>query len=272
MGAIGTVDGLAIVILIGSFFILIFFRVQIAFAMVISTIITNVYLGLPLMLVFQNMVAGLKTFTFMAVPFFIIAGEVMSEGGISEKIVKFANSLVGWMRGGLAQVNVVDSMFFGGISGSPAADTASLGTILIPMMRKQGYDDEFSTALTITTSVQAMLIPPSHNMILYAIAAGGVSVSKLFLAGFAPGISLGIALMIYVYIISKKRKYPYGDDFSIKNFFKTGADAFWGLFTVIIIVVGVAGGVFTATESAAIAAVYAIIVSAFVYKKLVSAQ
>ena len=120
MGAIGTVDGLAIVILIGSFFILIFFRVQIAFAMVISTIITNVYLGLPLMLVFQNMVAGLKTFTFMAVPFFIIAGEVMSEGGISEKIVKFANSLVGWMRGGLAQVNVVDSMFFGGISGSPA--------------------------------------------------------------------------------------------------------------------------------------------------------
>ncbi|QTL97194.1 TRAP transporter large permease subunit [Iocasia frigidifontis] len=263
---------IAIIILIGSFFIMLICRFPIAFAIGISSLLTTIYLGLPLMQIAQLMVKGVNVFTLMAVPFFIIAGELMGAGGISKRLIKLANALVGWLRGGLAMVNIVASMFFGGISGSSTADTASLGTILIPMMRGQGYDDEFSTNVTMASSVQGLLIPPSHNMVMYAMVAGSVSVGRLFLAGIVPGVILGIALMVYSYILSVKRDYPKGDSFNIKHVLKTLLDSIWGLITVLIVVFGVVSGVFTATESAAIAVIWAIFVGFFIYKELTLAK
>lgn len=259
---------IAVFILVGTFFAMIICRFPIAFAIGISSILTTAYLGLPLMQVAQIMVKGVNVFSLMAVPFFIIAGELMGAGGISKRLIALSDAIVGWIRGGLAMVNIVASMFFGGISGSSTADTASLGTILIPMMKDQGYDEEFATNVTMTSSVQGLLIPPSHNMVMYAMVAGSVSVGRLFLAGFVPGILLGIALMIYSYILAVKRHYPKGDPFSIKRLITTMADSIWGLMTVIIVVLGVVTGIVTATESAAIAVVWAIIVSFFIYREL----
>ena len=204
----------------------------------------------------------------MAVPFFITMGVLMGSGGISDKLIALANALVGWMRGGLAMVNIVASYFFGGISGSASADTASLGSILIPMMVSEGYDDDFSIAVTITSSCEGLLVPPSHNMVIYATTAGGISVGSLFLAGYLPGALLAACLMIGSYIISVKRNYPKGEPFSLKGFMKQLGTSIWALAAVIIVVFGVVGGVFTATESAAIAVVYSLLVSVFVYKGL----
>jgi TRAP transporter, DctM subunit len=192
----------------------------------------------------------------------------MAHGGISDRLIKLADACIGWMRGGLAMVNILASFFFGGISGSATADTASLGAILIPMMNKQGYDPEFSTAITMTSSVQGMLIPPSHNMIIYAMAAGGLSVSALFMAGIVPGMVLGLALMIFSFYLSVKRKYPKGKPFSFKYFIKSLWESIWGLGTVLIVVFGVVTGAFTPTESAAIACLYSVVVSVFVYKEM----
>jgi tripartite ATP-independent transporter DctM subunit len=214
------------------------------------------------------MVKGISSFSLMAVPFFITMGCLMGTGGISEKLIALADACVGWMTGGMAMVNIVASYFFGGISGSAAADTASLGSILIPMMVDQGYDDDFSTAVTITSSCEGLLVPPSHNMVIYAMSAGGISVGSLFLAGYIPGALLAISLMIGSYIISKKRHYPKGDKFSIKRLGKQLIVSIWALAAVIIVVVGVVGGWFTATESAAVAVIYSLIVSVFIYKGL----
>jgi len=193
-------------------------------------------------------------------------GVLMGTGGISDKLIALANSLVGWMRGGLAMVNIVASYFFGGISGSASADTASLGSILIPMMVDEGYDPDFSTAVTITSSCEGLLVPPSHNMVIYATTAGGVSVGALFMAGYLPGALLALSLMVGSYILSVKRNYPKGAKFSLKTFGKQIVDSFWALAAVIIVVVGVVGGIFTATESAAIAVIYSLFVSVFIYK------
>ena len=261
-------ETVAIAILLITFFGFIAFRMPVAYAIGVSSVLTMAYLRLPLMQVVQLMVKGVFSFSLMAVPFFIIAGEIMGKGGISDKLIELSDALVGWIRGGLAMVNIVASMFFGGISGSSAADTASLGTILIPMMSEQGYDTDFSTDVTMASSVQGILIPPSHNMVIYATVAGTVSIGRLFLAGFGPGIVLGVALMIYSYYISVKKNYPKGSPFSLKNLIKSASSAVWGMFTVMIVVVGVVIGIFTATESAAIAVVWALFVSIFVYKKM----
>lgn len=257
---------MAIIILLASFFIMIILRFPIAYAVGISSVLCLLYMGKSLAIVVQMMVKGVNSFSLMAVPFFILMGVLMGSGGISEKLIDLANSLVGWMRGGLGMVNCVDSFFFGGISGSAAADTASLGTILIPIMVKQGYDDDFAAALTITSSVQGILVPPSHNMVIYATAAGGVSVGSLFMAGYIPGALLCISLMVGTYIISVKRNYPKGDKFSIVNFIKQLGKSFWALAAMLIVVVGVVIGLFTATESAAIAVIYSMLVSLFIYK------
>ena len=259
---------IATLILVGSFFVMLFCRVPIAFAIGVSSIITTMYLGLPLQQIAQLMVKGVNVFTLMAVPFFVIAGELMGAGGISKRLINLSDALVGWFRGGLAMVNIVASLFFGGISGSSTADTASLGTILIPMMKEQGYDEEFATNVTMCSSVQGLLIPPSHNMVMYAMVAGGVSVGRLFMAGIVPGFVLAAALAVYSYWCSIKRNYPKGSPFSVKNVLTTLADSIWGLITVMIVVVGVVTGIFTATESAAIAVVWAAIVGAGVYKEL----
>ena len=259
---------IATLILVGSFFVFLVLRVPIAFAIGVSSIVTTIYLGLPIMQIAQLMIKGVNVYTLMAVPFFIIAGELMGAGGISNRLIKLSNAIIGWMRGGLATVNVMASMFFGGISGSSTADTASLGTILIPMMAKEGYDKEFATNITMASSVQGLLIPPSHNMVMFAMVAGGVSVGRLFLAGIVPGVFLGIALMVFSYVEAVKHKYPKGDPFNFKTLFITLADSIWGLITVLIVVVGVVSGVFTATESSAIAVVWAILVGIIVYKEL----
>lgn len=258
----------AVLILVVSFFVMLIGRVPIAFAIGISSILTTAYLGLPLMQIAQLMVKGVNVFTLMAVPFFIVAGEIMGAGGISNRLIKLADALVGWLRGGLAMVNCVDSMFFGGISGSSTADTAALGSIIIPMMKEQGYDECFATNLTMTSSVQGLLIPPSHNMVMYAMVAGGVSVGRLFLGGIVPGVSLGLTLAVYCYFMAKKHNYPMGSPFNLKNAVRAIVDAFWGLVTLLIVVVGVVTGIVTATESAALAVVWSLMVGFFVYKEL----
>lgn len=261
-------ESMAILILLGSFFIMIFLRFPIAYAVALSSILCLLSQGLPLTTICQQMVKGINSFSLMAVPFFITMGCLMGSGGISEKLIALANACVGWMRGGMAMVNIVASYFFGGISGSAAADTASLGSLLIPMMVDQGYDGDFSTAVTITSSCEGLLVPPSHNMVIYATTVGGISVGSLFLAGYIPGAVLALSLMIGSYIISVKRNYPKGEPFSVKNLLKQLSVSFWALAAVLIVVVGVVCGVFTATESAAIAVVYSLIVSVYIYKGL----
>lgn len=266
------IDTTAILILLGLFALLIVFGVQIAYSMLISSIVTIYYLGLSPITIVTTLVDGLSGFTFLAIPFFILAGEIMAQGGISDKLISFSKALVGWMRGGLAMVNIVASTFFGGISGSATADTASLGTILIPMMEKDGYDGEFSTAITMSSSVQGLLIPPSHNMVIYAMAAGGLSVGKLFMGGIVPGMFLGIVLMVFTYFVSIKRHYPKGEKFCLKTLWKTFKETIWGLVTVLIVVVGVVAGIFTATEAAAISTLYAFIITFFVYREIPISQ
>ena len=261
-------ETLPILVLLGSFFVMILLRFPIAYAVGLSTVFCLLSQGQALVTLPQQMVKGIWSFSLMAVPFFITMGVLMGSGGISDKLIALANSLVGWMRGGLAQVNIVASYFFGGISGSASADTASLGSILIPMMVDEGYDADFSTAVTITSSCEGLLVPPSHNMVIYATTAGGISVGSLFMAGYLPGALLALSLMIGSYIISVKRHYPKGEKFSIRNFLKQLKTSIWALAAVLIVVVGVVGGVFTATESAAIAVIYSLIVSVFIYKGL----
>ena len=263
-----SVQSMAIAVLLVSFLVMILLRFPIAYAVALSSLLCLLSQGLPLTTICQQMVKGISSFSLMAVPFFITMGVLMGTGGISDKLIALADACVGWMTGGMAMVNIVASYFFGGISGSASADTASIGSIMIPMMVDQGYDDDFSTAGTITSSCEGLLVPPSHNMVIYAMSAGGVSVGSLFLAGYVPGALLAISLMIGSYIISKKRHYPKGDKFSVKRLLKQLGTSFWALAAVVIVVVGVVAGWFTATESAAIAVFYSLIVSVYIYKGL----
>ena len=261
-------ENLSTLILLGSFLVMVFLRFPIAYSVGISTALCLLSMGQNLSVLPMQMVRGVWSFSLMAVPFFITMGVLMGSGGISEKLIALANSLVGWMRGGLAMVNIVASYFFGGISGSASADTASLGSILIPMMVDQGYDADFSTAVTITSSCEGLLVPPSHNMVIYCTTAGGVSVGALFMAGYLPGALLAISLMVGSYIISVRRNYPKGDRFSLMGFINQLKTSIWALAAILIVIVGVVGGVFTATESAAIAVLYSLFVSVFIYKGL----
>ncbi|WP_195277135.1 TRAP transporter large permease [Anaerotruncus rubiinfantis] len=259
---------LAIAILLGSFFVMILCKLPITFALAASSTMTMLYLDIPLMSMVQQMAKAINSFSLMAIPFFILAGEIMGAGGISTRMLNFANVFVGRFRGGLAQVNCLASMFFGHLSGSAVADVSSLGTILIPMMKKAGYDEDFSVGITVTSSCQGVLIPPSHNMIIYSVAAGGVSVGRLFMGGLVPGVLMGIVLMIICGFIAIKRNYPKGEKLTPQQALKMSLDAIPALFTAIIILVGVSAGIFTATESAAIACIYALIISFLYYREL----
>ncbi len=262
------VTTIAVILLLGSFFLLMFLRVPIALSIGISSILTSLYLEIPLEMVIQNIVAGVNSYSLIAIPFFILMGNIMSKGGIANRLIGLANAIVGWLRGGMAMVTCVASMLFGTVSGSSTACTATLGPIMIPTMEKQSYDKTFATSITMASSVTGLLIPPSHNLVIYAMAAGGVSVGELFVGGIVPGILLGISLMIYSYYIARKYKYPVGDKFIAKRVGEAFLDALWGLFTVVIVVIGVVTGIITATESAAIATLWALFVSIFIYKEM----
>ena len=259
---------IAIALLLGVFGVMVLFKLPITFALASSSVITVLYMQLPLMSTVQQMAKSVNSFSLMAIPFFILAGEIMGAGGISDRMLGAANACVGHLRGGLAHVNVLGSMLFGHLSGSAVADVSSLGSIEIPMMVNAGYDKDFSVAVTVASSCQGVLIPPSHNMIIYSLAAGGVSVGALFMAGLLPGILCGISLMVVCAIISITRQDPKGERMPWKQRGKTLLDASFALFTAVIILVGVTAGWFTATESAAIATIYAFIVAKFIYKQL----
>lgn len=257
---------MGIAILLAVFVVLLLLRVPVALCLAVSSFVTTIYLGIDLAAIVQRMVSGLNSFSLIAIPFFILAGEIMNEGGISRRLINLANVIVGKVRGGLAMVNVLSSTFFGGISGSAVADVSSIGSVLIPMMKKQKYDAEYSVAVTISSAAQGVLIPPSHNMIIYSTAAGGVSVGALFMGGIIPGIALGLILMIFAYAIAVKRNYPKGEPIKREQVPKIVREGLLGLFTAVIIIGGILSGIFTATESAAIGALYAFIISFFVYK------
>lgn len=262
-----TASTLATIVLIGGFFLLLLIRVPISFAMLISTICSALIMNTSLTVLVQQMISGVNNFSLLAIPFFILMGEFMSEGGISEKIVDFATLLVGRFRGGFAYVNCIDSMFFGGISGSAVADVSSLGSVVVPMMVKQGYTADFAVGLTVTTACQGLLIPPSHNMVIYALAAGGgVTIGSLFMAGAIPGIMLGFTMLMFCFLMRKHYNFPMGMRTPREKWGKIILNAILPMFTIVIIMVGVAMGVFTATESAAIACVYSFILTYFVFR------
>lgn len=255
-------------VLIGSFVILLIFRVPIALTLIISSLMTGIYMGMEPAAIIQRMVGGLNSFSLLAIPFFVLAGEIMNEGGISRRLINLSNVMIGKIRGGLAMVNVLASTFFGGISGSAVADTSSVGSVLIPMMKKQGYDADYAVSVTISSSAQGVMIPPSHNMIIYSTAAGGVSVGALFMGGLMPGIVLGLILMVLTYIIAVKRNYPKGEVVQKKDIPRIVWEGLLGLLTAVIIIGGIISGFFTATESAAIGTLYAFIVTFFVYRDI----
>jgi len=255
-------------LLIGIFFLLLILGIPVAFSLGIATLFAISLTDIPIIIVFQRMFAGINSFVLICIPFFILMGNIMEKGGIARRIVNFSNLIIGRIKGGLAAVNVLASMFFGGISGSAVADTSSIGSMLIPMMNEEGYDRSFSVAITCTSSTIGLIIPPSNSMILYSFVAGGVSVAKLFAAGIIPGILVGVGLIIVGYIISVKQNYPSHPLPTFKEAIKIIREALLSLFLVVIIVGGILGGVFTATEAAVFGAMYAFIITFFVYKEL----
>lgn len=239
----------------------------VAFAVGLSAVVGALYIELPLEAIMIQITSGVNKFSLLAIPFFILAGAIMAEGGIARRLVNFAYIFVGFIRGGLSLVNIVASTFFGAISGSSVADTASIGSVMIPEMEKKGYPREYAAAVTASGSVQAILIPPSHNSVIYSLAAGGtVSIATLFIAGVLPGLLLGVSLMVMCMGFAHRRRYPKGERIPFKQALKIFFDALWGLMTVVIIMGGILTGVFTATESAAVACIWSFFVTMFIYR------
>ncbi|MBP9734782.1 MAG: TRAP transporter large permease [Rhodoferax sp.] len=254
-------------VLLGSFLVLILLGMPVAYAMGLAALIGGWYIDIPPDAIMIAIAGGVNKFSLLAIPFFVLAGAIMAEGGMAHRLVAFAGVLVGFVRGGLSIVNILASTFFGAISGSSMADTASIGSVLIPEMEKKGYPREFATAVTISGSVQAILIPPSHNAVIYSLAAGGsVSIAALFLAGVLPGLILGLTLTVMCLFIAKKQDFPKGRVIPIKEAMKIVVDALWGLMTIVIILGGILSGIFTATESASVAVIWAFAVTMFVYR------
>ena len=260
---------MAYTILFGSFTLLMLIGMPIAFCLGIASLATILYIGLPPIVIFQQMNSGMNVFAMMAIPFFIFAGDLMVRGGIATRLIRFAAGIVGHLRGGLGQVNVVASTLFGGISGSAVADASAVGGLMIPQMAARGYDRGYAVNVTANAAIIALMIPPSHNMILYSIAAGGnVSVADLFTAGILPGLLLAAALMFTAWFVAKQRGYPSEPcpGFAkVLYFFVSSAP---GILLIAIIFGGVRSGVFTATESSCIAVLYALLVAMFVYREL----
>jgi tripartite ATP-independent transporter DctM subunit len=254
-------------VLLGSFTVLCLIGMPVAYALGLSSLIAALWISLPMEAVMLKISDGTDDFSLLAIPFFVLAGAIMAEGGMATRLVNLAKILVGFIRGGLALVNVLASTFFGAVSGSSVADTASIGTVMIPQMVRAGYPRVFSTNVTICGSVQAILIPPSHNAVIYSLAAGGsISIAHLFLAGVFPGLLFGLCLTGLVLVTAHRRGFPRSEPVPLGQALRIALDAVWGLVTIVIILGGILGGIFTATESAAVACLYAFLVTMFVYR------
>src|SRR5882762_10317397 len=264
-----TISGVLILLFSIEHIIALLLGVPVAFAIGLSAVCTILYEGLPLAVVFQQMRSGMNIFSFLAIPFFIFAGELMLYGGIADRIVRFAKALVGHIRGGLGMSNVVACTLFGGISGSAVADVSAMGAVMIPMMKKEGYDADYAVNVTTHAALVGVLMPTSHNMIIYSLAAGGkVSIAALILAGLVPAMLLTASNLSAAYLVAIKRGYPAGMFPGWDRVARSLAAAVPGLAVVAIIIVGILSGVFTATESAAIAVIYALVLTLFVYRSM----
>jgi tripartite ATP-independent transporter DctM subunit len=255
-------------LLMGSFFVLILLGVPISVSLGVSAILSAASTGIGIAMMGQRIASSMQSFPLLAIPLFILAGAIMAKGGVAKRLVNLAYVIVGPLPGGLAIVNCIDAMFFGGVSGSSVADISSTGPILIPMMVEKGYDRDFSTAITVAASTQGIIIPPSHNMVIYSMVAGGVSIAQLFLAGYIPGVMLGIFLAITCFIIALVRKYPREKIPPLMQSLRIIWEGFLSLFAAVVIVVGIAAGIFTATEASAVAVLYAAFLGFFVYREL----
>ena len=259
---------LATIVLIGGFFFLMMLRIPITFSLLLATLGSALIGGTNLSVMVNQMVLGANNVQLLAIPFFILMGEILAAGGMTDKIVALVNMAVGRLRGGLAYVNVLDSMFFGGISGSAVADVSSLGSIVVPMMKKQGYKPEFAVGLTVTTACQGVLIPPSHNMVIYAVSAGGaVTVGHMLIGGLLPGLLLGAALMVLCALMANHYHFPRGvrEDYKGRRL-RIILSAVAPMMIFVIIMGGISAGIFTATESSAIACTYTFLITYFVFR------
>jgi tripartite ATP-independent transporter DctM subunit len=256
-------------ILFGVFATLMLIGTPIAFCLGVASFATVLYMGLPPLVVFQRLNSGMSVFSLLAIPFFIYAGDLMVRGGIAQKIVAFAASLIGHVRGGLGQVNIVTATLFGGISGSAVAEAAAVGGLMIPQMKARGYGTDYAVNVTSMAALIALLIPPSHNMIIYSISAGGqISIADLFTAGIIPGMLLALALMLTAYVVARRRGYPTEPFPGFAMALHLFVVALPGLLLIAIIFGGVRSGVFTATESSCIAVLYALLVTVLVYRQM----
>ncbi|MBC9795167.1 TRAP transporter large permease [Sinomicrobium weinanense] len=259
-----------ILILLISFVLLLAIGVPVAWSIGISGLVTMLVTidSLPAFTTMaQRMATGLDSFALLAIPFFVLAGQIMNQGGIAERLIAFAKSVIGSLPGGLSYVNVISAMLFGAISGSALAATSAIGGILGPHMEKEGYSKEFGAALNVTSSTTGLIIPPSNILIVYSLASGGVSIAALFIAGYIPGILMGLGLMLVAAIWIRKKKYPPGEKSSIKQVFTSFLKAFPSLFLLVVVIGGIVSGIFTATEASGIAVLYSLIL-AFVYREM----
>ena len=260
-----------IITLAGSFFLLLAIGVPISFAIGVSSLLT-IMLAIPfdaaIAVVSQKMASGLDSFSLLAIPFFILAGNIMNRGGIALRLIEFAKVLGGRLPGSLAHVNVLANMMFGSISGSAVAAAAAVGGTMAPLQKKEGYDPAFSAAVNITSSPTGLLIPPSNTFIVYSLISGGTSIGALFLAGYIPGILMGLGIMLIAYFIAKKNKYPVSPKPTLKEVTTKTLDALPSLGLVVVIIGGIIGGIFTATEASAIAVVYTLILSVCIYREI----
>lgn len=256
-------------ILLGALAILLVLGVPVAFSLGIASLVTFLYMDIPPLVAFQRIATGVNVFSLMAIPFFIFAGNLMQQAGIAERLVRVANAAMGKVKGGLGPVNVGSSLMFGAISGSPIASTSALGSTLIPLMKKRGYDADYAVNVTTSSSIAGLLIPPSHNVIIYAAAAGiSISIADLFIAGVVPGIVTGLLLMVAAWLVAVKRNYPRGEFPGWPVFIQAFVSAIPGMLTALIIFGGILLGVFTPTESSAVAVIYTIVVGFLVYRSL----
>src|SRR5882762_5567665 len=258
-----------ILIVIGTLLVCFALGVPIAYALGLGALAGAYWIGIPLEAVMLQVSSGVSKFAMLTIPFFVLAGAIMAEGGMARRLVAFANVLVGLVRirGGLSAVNVLATTFLSGISGSAVADTSAIGSVMIPQMEKTGYPRVFATNVTITASVQALLVPPSHNAVIYSLATGGtISIISLFMAGVAPGLLLGASLIVLCLVLAYRNGHPRGDAVPWRDAVKIAIDALWGLVTLAIILGGILGGVFTAIEAGAVACIWAFFVTMFIYR------